>query len=93
MHRLVRREVVRQVLPWDPVRFTYKIAFTISRRLCCVGDVPNSTRLARQVESIGSISAQRASDRSVRYGRREVVIHLALPDLGPELRDVTRLPG
>src|SRR5262249_33184440 len=40
-----------------------------------IGEIPNPTRPARQAESIGSINAQRASDRSLRYGRRAVLIH------------------
>src|SRR5262249_42494324 len=39
-----------------------------------IGEIPNPTRPARQAESIGSINAQRASDRSLRYGRRAVLI-------------------
>jgi len=39
--------------------------------------MPNPARAARHAESIGSISAHRASDRSVRYGRREAVTRLA----------------
>ncbi len=49
---------------------------TISRRSCCIGEIPNPARPPRQADSIGSISAQRASDRSVRYGRRGVLIML-----------------
>jgi hypothetical protein len=46
----------------------YKIALTISRRSCSGGGAIGSARLARsarQADSTGSISAQRASDRSV----------------------------
>jgi hypothetical protein len=36
--------------------------------------IANPARFARHADSIGSMSAHRASGRSVRYGRREVVI-------------------
>src|ERR1039457_7204521 len=58
-----------------PVRFTYKIAFTISRR-SCTGSLrprPASARAARQAARIGSTNAHRGSDRSLRYARREVM--------------------
>ena len=37
---------------------------------------PNPARSARHTDNSGSISTQRASDRSVRYDRRAVVTHL-----------------
>jgi hypothetical protein len=58
-----------------PARFTYKIALTISRRSCTgwVMAGPAAARSARQADSTGSISDQRASDRSVAYGRRSIM--------------------
>ncbi len=45
---------MRQVLPRDPVRFTYRIVLTISRRSCCIFAIPNPDRRARHCVSIGS---------------------------------------
>src|SRR5438876_4139517 len=52
------------------------MALTISRRSCCIFAIPNPARWARHADSIGSISDQRASDRSVRYARRGVFTRL-----------------
>ncbi len=65
----VRREVVRQVLPGNAGSVDVRIALTISRKSwtgCCTGAGP----VARQAVKTGSIKAQRASETSLRYGRR-----------------------
>lgn len=46
------------------------MAFTTSRRSCTLAAAPGTVRLIRQAVKTGSIKAQRASETSVRYGRR-----------------------
>ena len=67
------REVVREIAPLGlPVRSTYKIASMMSRRSCSGGRPKSSAlprRSKRQAARTGSINSQRASDRSLGYGR------------------------
>lgn len=72
--RLVRREVVGQVLPRIPDRSTYKIAFTISRRSWTGLAIPNPLLAERHSAKTGSINAHRASERSAGYARRGIVM-------------------
>ena len=72
--RVPGREVVREVAPLDAeMRSTYRIASMMSRR-SCPGGRPKCRALVRrsrrQVARTGSINSQRASDRSLGYGRR-----------------------
>lgn len=69
---LVRREVVRYSHGM-PVRLTYRIALTISRKSCTRAAVPGPVRPARQAVKTGSIKVQRVWETSLRYGGRALI--------------------